>query len=170
MNGTAIARIAKVCALLGFFMPWAMVSCSGQPISSRSGISLAMGETTTTNPVSGAMEHAHLSPNLWLILALVAIVGGLALSFMGRPPKQTARILLVSALVAAALSVVGVSSFFASRGQEIAKAQTENAGDVAGLIQIRTRYGFWVTLVSLAVAAAASGLVLSNRGGTRESS
>jgi NO-binding membrane sensor protein with MHYT domain len=74
----------------------------------------------------------------------------------------------VSALVGAALSVVGVSSFFSSRGQEIAKAQTENAGDVAGLIQIKTRYGFWVTLLSLAVAATASGLVLTNRDGSRD--
>jgi hypothetical protein len=170
MNGTAIARIAKICALVGFFLPWALVSCSGQPIASASGLSLAMGDMPFKNPMNGVIEHQHTSPNLFLLLAMVAIVGGLALSFGAKEQlqnsKQTARALLIGAGAAAVLSVLGMMTLYSGRDQAIAKAQSSNqfaGGVAAGMIQVKTQFGFWVTLVSLAVAAGASGLIITDR-------
>ena len=174
MNGIVIARIAKVCALLGFLLPWAVVSCSGQPVASISGLSMAMGDMAIKNPMNGVMEHQHTSPNIFLLLALVAIAGALALSFRSRDQedqsgpddrKQTARTLCIGASAAAVLSVIGLMIVFSGRDQAIAKAQGSNqfAGGMAGVVQIHTRYGFWLTLLSLAVAAGASGLIITDR-------
>jgi hypothetical protein len=174
MGGIGVARIAKVCALFGFFLPWVLVSCSTQPVASISGLSLAMGDMAAKNPVTGTIEHQHTSPNLFLLLSLLAIAGALALSFRGKDPaggspaqdvKQTARTLCIGAAVAAVLSVIGLMTVYSERDQAIAKAQAQNqfGGGMAGVIQIHTRYGFWVTLLSLAVAAGASGLIITDR-------
>src|SRR5579872_538481 len=147
MNATMIARVAKGCALFGFFLPWALVSCSGQPIASMSGFSLAMGDLPIKNPMNGAMQHQHTSPNLFLLLALVAIVVGLVASlgpdWLKKGAKGPAWALLIGAAAAAALSLLGIMTLYGARDQEIAKAQGANqvAGGVASLVQVNTQYG-----------------------------
>ena len=168
MNATLIARIGKVCALVGFFLPWALVSCSGQPIATMSGFALAIGDVPIRNPVNGAIQDQHSSSNIFLVLALLAIVVGLAASFApewSTKAKNAAWALLVGAVSAAALSLIGIMTLYGARDEEIAKAQASNqfAGGVASLVQINTQYGLWFTLIALATAAGAAGLVIMDR-------
>ena len=49
-----LARAAKVVALLLFFLPWVTVSCAEQTLVTMSGVDLATGSVTMTNPMTGA--------------------------------------------------------------------------------------------------------------------
>ncbi len=168
MNVTVIVRVAKICALLGFFLPWALVSCSGQTIASVSGMSLAMGDMAVHNPVNGTIVHQHSSPNLFLLLALVALVAGLAFSFGAndrQDPRRTPRIQLISAGAALALCLLGIMTLYSGRDQAIAKIESDNqlAAGVASMVDVKTQFGFWLTILALATAAGASGLVVTGR-------
>lgn len=49
MSGINLVRIAKLVALLAFFLPWAAVSCQGTDVATASGIELMQGKMTA-NP------------------------------------------------------------------------------------------------------------------------
>jgi hypothetical protein len=149
MNLLALARAAKLCALVGFALPWLEVSCSGVH-ETASGLSLLT-------------SHAPGGHAAWYVgLALAAIVGGLALSLVVRQAPAKARVLLIASLAAAALVVAAV----ASRGGEDQRLNRQMRADV---VQIQTRYGLWVTLAALLAAAGLSGAALAGRGASAES-
>lgn len=149
MNLLALARAAKLCALVGFALPWLEVSCSGVH-ETASGLSLLT-------------SHAPEGHAAWYVaLALAAIAGGLALSLVAQRAPARARALLVGSLIAAALVVAAV----ASRGSEDQRLNRQMRAEV---VQIQTRYGLWVTLAALLAAAGLSGAALAGRGASPES-
>ena len=154
MNTLAWARAAKTVALIGFFLPWTMVSCSGQKLATMSGVSLAMGTFSFRNPITGVSETQHGSPDIWIFLAILAAAGGLMASF-SENGKDAGRLIAIGAITALALSVVGMGSVYAGREREMAKAQSGSLGGAMnGIVQVHTQYGFWLTLMSLGAAAA----------------
>jgi hypothetical protein len=144
MNLLALARAAKICALVAFTLPWVEVSCSGVH-ESASGVTVALGQAR------------HLGPNWFVIAAAAVIVGGLALSLVGRAGAR-ARTLLAASVIAVALCVAGA----ATRGHQ---DQGLNRQLHAPVVQVQMRYGFWLTLACLVAAAALSGAALTGRGG-----
>ena len=68
-SGLNLARIAALVAIFGFFLPWAEVSCSGQPLAHETGIQLITG-------AGGAGAPAH--HDLWVAASFGFIVLGLA--------------------------------------------------------------------------------------------
>jgi hypothetical protein len=154
------ARLAALIAILGFFMPWAEVSCSGQPMVHATGIQLITGG-------AGGVPVGPVRHDLWvaaaLALTILALAGGLLVR--GRGAAMT---LAAAALAAAAASLIGAS-------QEVPSARIQAqlaagpSGDAASrqaageLISARLEYGYFVTLGGLIVAIAGAGLALAGR-------
>jgi hypothetical protein len=146
MTGLNVARVAKLVALLGFVLPWVLVSCSGEPIGRLSGIDLATG---------GAGQSPHGQPNLWVVISLAAVIAGLVVSFLLRG-RAAIFAVAAAALIALVTSAIGVSSLGSSAP---AGAQRAAVG------QIDLQYGYFITVAGLLVAIGACGMALSGRGG-----
>jgi hypothetical protein len=145
-----VARVAKLIALLGFVFPWVLVSCSGEPIARVTGIDLATGGLT-------AHDSGGLHPNLWVMLALAAVIAGIVASLLvrGRQAILTVFAAAVVALVASAIGVANVAS----------SAPVEPQGSADALGAAHLQYGYFITVAGLLVAIGASGLALAGRQG-----
>lgn len=150
-----LARIAQIVALLGFVLPWITVSCQGRVLAQVSGFDMALGRVTIRNPFTDVTQVHAGSPNVPVVIALVLIVAGLALSFN----LSAARIALVNAAAsAAALLLVAYEILVSARGAVRSEAAASQSGDglersFAEAIRVATGSGFWITCAALAAAA-----------------
>lgn len=155
-------RIPKGIALLAFLLPWMTVSCSEQKLVEASGFGLAFGRVTAMGQAAEASDGASL--NLWLILALIAIAGGLVLLFL--KGRETAKLVLGTSIAAIALIFIGTWRYSKDAIlAEAAKNGQNNGLDQAALAMIRVDWeiGYWLALLSLIAAAAMAWLVTSGR-------
>mgnify|MGYP003578133075 CR=1 FL=1 len=155
-------RVPKVVALLAFMLPWMTVSCSDQKLAEASGFGLAFGRVTAIGQASQASDGASL--NIWLILALLAIAGGLALLFTR--DRKAAKLALGTSASAIALIFIGTWRY--SKDAIIAEAAKSGSNgklDQAALamIQVQWEIGYWVALLSLIAAAVMAWLVMSGK-------
>jgi len=156
-----LARLAAVVAIFGFFLPWAEVSCSGEPLVHETGIQLITG-------AGGAGAGAAAHHDLWVAASLGLIVLGLAGSLLARG-LRAAVILAAAALAAAVASLVGVSQEVPSAEVQAQLAAGPSGGDASArqaaseLIGARLEYGYFVTLGALIVAIAGAGLSLAGQ-------
>jgi hypothetical protein len=159
-SALTLARLAALIAIFGFFLPWAEVSCSGQPLSHETGIELITGGAGG----AGAAAPAH--HNLWVAASLGLIVLGLAGCLLARA-RRAAVILMAAGLTAAVASVIGVSQEVPSADVQAQLAVGPSGGDASArqgageIIRARLEYGYFVTLAGLIVAIAGSGLALA---------
>lgn len=159
MDATVVVRLAKLIAVLGFILPWALVSCAGQGVATISGLELALGQVSVASPMTGEIETQQIGLNLLVILALGATLVGVVLSFRmkGRAGLRRTAIAAAVALVAA---FSGMMWFKDSPRREMAQqAGSEEASypglDAAALAAIRIdeQIGYWLTVIALAGAA-----------------
>jgi hypothetical protein len=159
-SALTLARVAALVAIFGFFLPWAEVSCSGQPLAHETGIELITGAG------SGATGPAH--HDLWVAASLGFAVLGLAGSLLARG-RRAAAILMAAALAAALASLIGASQEVPSADVQAQIAAGPPGGDASArqaageLIRARLEYGYFVTLAGLIVAIAGSGLTLAGQ-------
>jgi hypothetical protein len=152
MDSVGFARIAKIVAGLGFFLPWLTVSCSGQPIATATGFNLAVGQLSFRNPVNGAIENHSGSANVLLIIGFGVIVGGLI--FSNTEVRQSLKRMLGSSLCAIALVFFGMQIAHAPPNpRERTGAGQMFDQSAMGMITYTDRAGYFVTLIALAVAA-----------------
>jgi hypothetical protein len=216
MNTMMVVRIAKVVALLAFFLPWAAVSCSipGQgtiDLATASGIELIQGKMTanpdaekqmgrglgsTFGAPPGSLEAdggfggtrdsatasvPELGMNFIGIAAAAVIAIGLALSFAGKG-KTAARNVMVTSLLGLVL-VFGTVWWWKDQmkkqdsmggGTPEASSPFGNpndnpfgggAGNPLGAMgaqavdqMLQERFGYWIALMALAVAAGAGAI------------
>lgn len=155
-------RVPKGIALAAFLLPWMTVSCSDQKIAEASGFGLAFGRITAMGQASQASDGASL--NLWLILAIVAIAGGLFLLFTkGRP---AAKLVLGTSVAAIALIVLGTWRY----SEDAITAEATKSGGSGGMdqaalamIQVNWEIGYWLAILSLIAAAVMAWLVMSGK-------
>jgi hypothetical protein len=153
-----LARLAALIAIFGFFLPWAEVSCSGQPLEHDSGIQLITG--------GGAAPAHH---DLWVATSLLLIVVGLAGGLLLRG-QRAALILVAGALAAAMTSLIGVSQEVPSAEVQAQLSGPASSQSPGALVSARLEYGYFVTLGGLIVAIAAGGAALAGQRSTgRES-
>lgn len=155
-------RIPKGIALLAFILPWMTVSCSNQKIAEASGFGLAFGRISAMGQTAGPGDGAAM--NIWLILALLAIVGGLVLLFI--KGREAAKLVLGTSAAALVLILVGTRQYSKDAIlAEAAKNGSENGMDQAALalIQVNWHLGYWLALLSLIAAAAMAWLVMSGK-------
>ena len=154
-------RITKGIALLAFLLPWMTVSCSDQKLVEASGFGLAFGRVTAMGQASQAGDGASI--NVWLILALLAIAGGLYLLFT--KGREAAKLVLGTSVAALLLIVVGTWRY--SKDTILAEAAKNEGGamDQAALamIQVNWHFGYWLALLSLIAAAVMAWLVVSGK-------
>jgi hypothetical protein len=165
---TRFGQIAKTVALLAFLLPWVTISCGVQQIASVSGVRLATGVVSVRNPMSGAVESHSGSANWAVLLAALAIVLALLVSFV-RSGRAGAVPGLVLSAAAAAFSIYAVMIDIPQqvnaglRQQQGASGMATGAGStgdlgssftdsMAHMIRVDPAVGFWITLFALAAA------------------
>jgi hypothetical protein len=155
-----LARLAALIALFGFFLPWAEVSCSGQPLAHESGVELITGGG------AGATVPAH--HDIWVAASLVFLVLGLAGALLARG-RRAAAMLTAGALAAALASVIGVSLEVPNADVQAQIAAGPPSSDPSArqaaseFVRAKLEYGYFVTLGGLIVAIAGSALSLAGR-------
>ncbi|MDZ3831564.1 MAG: hypothetical protein U0S50_07085 [Sphingopyxis sp.] len=155
-------RVPKAVALLAFLLPWMTVSCSNQKIAEASGIGLAFGRVTAMGRASGAGDGAAM--NIWLILAILVIAGGLFLLFTRG--RETAKLVLGTSAAALVLILIGTWRY--SKDAIMAQAAKNGSGGdldraAMAMIQINWEFGYWLALIALAAAAGMAWLVMSGK-------
>jgi hypothetical protein len=158
-SALTLARLAALVAIFGFFLPWAEVSCSGQPLAHETGIELITGG----GPGAAAPTHR----DLWVAASFGLVVLGLAGCMLARG-RRAAVILMAAALAAAVASLIGVSQEVPSaavQAQLAAGASGDaSARQAAGeFIRAKLEYGYFVTLGGLIVAMAGGGLAFAGQ-------
>ncbi|HVY84609.1 MAG TPA: hypothetical protein VG943_05725 [Caulobacterales bacterium] len=162
-----VARIAKLVALLGFFLPWVLVSCSGNEIAHGSGFDMMTGHLQPNPQLVQNDQSAtadKTSPEIFTILAFALIVVGLLGSFALRARAASALMVATAVLAIAAsfysfehmhealIHAANRSAGRANHGEADAFAPQVGSA-VAGVIRIEKQDGFWVTVGALAAAA-----------------
>lgn len=175
-----IARIAKLVALLGFFLPWVTVSCSNTDILNATGWQLMTGDPQPAGPLEGMSQERQAEdsePAVVIIIAFAMILIGLACSFLTRA-QAAAAIMLGTSVLGVGISYYGVQNISAELRRQITEGQSEQSealGDnpffgadqqrelsqtVASNIVVREEEGYAVTLGGLLIAALFSLLTL----------
>lgn len=179
-----IARIGKLVALLGFFLPWVTVSCSNTEILQATGWQLMTGDPQPAGPLEGMTEQRQQAedsePAAIIIAAFAVILIGLGTSLVTR--AQTAAIsMLVCAVLGIGISYYGVENMRTELQRQIAEGSQEQSaqiGDnpffssdqqnelssaVASSITVKEQEGYIVTHSGLLIAALFSLLTLFRR-------
>jgi hypothetical protein len=150
-----LARLAALVAIFGFFLPWAEVSCSGQPLAHETGIQLIIGGAGTVAP-------AH--HDLWVAASLGLVAVGLAGCLLARG-RRAAVILIAASLAAATASLIGVAQAVPSAQAQLAAGPA--GGDASGaggaFLRASLEYGYFVTLGGLIVAIAGGWLAFAGQ-------
>ena len=138
------------------------ISCSNQKIAEASGFGLAFGRISAMGQAASASDGASM--NLWLILALVAIAGGLFLLFT--KGREAAKLVLGTSVAALVLILVGTWRYSKDAIMAEAAKDGSNGGmDQAALamIQVNWHFGYWLVLLALIAAAVMAWLVMSGK-------
>ncbi|MBV9930935.1 MAG: zinc ribbon domain-containing protein [Alphaproteobacteria bacterium] len=150
-----LARIAQVVALVGFVLPWITVSCQGRVLAQVSGLDMALGRSTIRNPFTGVSQVHSASPNATIVIALVLILAGLAVSFN----FAAARVALANVVACGAALLLIAYEVLVSAGAMV-RSQAAGASDdldryAQGLrdaVHVGTGFGFWLTCLALVAA------------------
>jgi hypothetical protein len=181
-NFNTLARVAKLVALLAFFLPWILVSCSGNEVAHGSGIQLMTGHLQPSQQIadlqtqSGGSDEAQrglgkAGPEYILIAAFAIIALGLVLSF-AQKPRGAAATMLASSVLGIALCFGAFAHITYAMNQQFERQERKGSGDENALrrelgeqmqssIRVEKQEGFWVTIIALVAAAILSGATLT---------
>ncbi len=155
-------KFPKIGALACFILPWMTVSCAGREVASATGFGLALGHVSFA---LAAPDQKSASINLWLILAIAAIVAGIYLAV--RHGRESARAVVATSGAALALILTGTHGY--SRDSFVEQAMKDNGGlnpdQAASLaaIQVDWHIGYWLTLLFLIAALVMALLVMLDK-------
>lgn len=173
-----LARIGKLVALMGFFLPWVTVSCSGTEILQATGWQLMTGDLEPSGAFAGAAQEQtdDAEPAVGVILAFVVVAIGIVAGWLTK--GRTAAIVIgACALLGIALSYYSVQNMRSEMNREMSEAESEQqveendffsadqqrdlARAAASAIRIEEQEGYWLTLGALGVSAMFALLVLA---------
>ena len=175
-----IARIAKLVALIGVFLPWVTVSCSGTDMINATGWQLMIGDPQPAGPFSNVqLDRDDPEPAPLVIAAFVVVLVGLGASLLTRA-RTAAMSMLVSAALGLGLAYFSVQNMRSELQREIAQSQGEGGAaadtpffsaeqqdelsrSVAESIRVTEQEGYWLTLGALLLAALFALLTLMSR-------
>jgi hypothetical protein len=154
-----LARVAKIVALLLFVLPWVTVSCAEQTLISMTGVDLATGKITMTNPMTGASESPPGSGggDMLVVVGAILILLALAATFVLKRRTGALAAMAGSAGAAAALAytvLVRVPESARANALSSGNAGTQGMSDaqIAEMIRVNIEIGFWLVLAALAAA------------------
>jgi len=157
-------KIPKIGALVAFFMPWLTVSCSGMSVASATGWQLAFGGYS--HPTSEVASKAPSSGggNLWLLLALLAAVAGIWITFL-RQSKQRSRNVALTSAAALILIWIGTARYSTSALMAEAARSSDNGFGATmdqatlAMIQFKWEAGYWLTVLALIASTVMATLI-----------
>lgn len=157
-------KVPKAVALLAFLLPWMSVSCSNNQLVSATGLGLTMGKFTSELPGRAPSTGEW---NLYLVIAIAAIVIGLVTAFLRR--GRVAAGLSLSTTAAALLFIwLGTSRYTksavleqASKTRATGVSEMEQAA--AAMIHVHWHYGYWLAVGALLAAGGMAALVFSGK-------
>ena len=170
MNYLLLGRIAKLVALLGFFLPWVVVSCSDTVILEATGFQLMTGDIQPSGALEGAEVNKDPEPSPFVIAAFAVIALALVGSVLTKA-RTAAIVILVGAIGGIGLSYYAVSNMQSEMTRSISESQAqqgaagadnplfnaeqqrEMSDQVARAIRIEKQEGYWLTLGALIAAA-----------------
>lgn len=129
-----IARVGKLVALLGFFLPWVTVSCSGTEILNATGWQLMTGDPQPAGPLEGAQQQQNAEdaePAIIIVAAFAVILIGLVCSFFTRT-QAAAVTMLVTSVLGIGVSYYGVENMRTELRREIMENRGEHNADMDG--------------------------------------
>lgn len=155
-----LGRVAKIVALLLFVLPWVTVSCAEQTLISMSGVDLATGKITMTNPMTQVSESAPGSGDGDMLVIVGAVLILLSLTATFVPKRRTGAL---AGMAGAAGAAAALAYTVLVRVPESARANALSSGNagaqgmsqaqLAEMIRVNIELGFWLVLVALAAAA-----------------
>lgn len=167
-------KIPKIIALLAFFLPWMVVSCSGTRIAEATGAELVVGKIRPLMAEANkAVADQPTQINWYLVAAIALIVIGLIVSFLARRFAVLTIGTSAAALVAVFLGTNEYTKKIAAASTSGGATPTPTAGDrgmeqmgqmAASMVHVEWQIGYWITLLCLIVAAVLSFMSLSSRG------
>jgi hypothetical protein len=136
-TGRGISGTAAALAILGFFLPWVLVSCMGEPLVPMSGYGIASGNISS---VFGPSDPIPGRPLLFITLgaAVFAFLIFLISYFIS-------RLSLILSSIQAIIGIVGIAPIFLT----FAQMKSEYSEGMK-LFGIDLQYGFWMTIVGFA--------------------
>ena len=165
-----IARIGKLVALLGFFLPWVTVSCSNTEILTATGWQLMTGDPQPAGPLANMDTENRADdaepPAIIIACSLFTRVQAAAIT------------MLVTSVLGIGVSYYGVENMRTELRREITEQQQEQSGAtadtpffsadqqnqlsqaVASSITVKEEQGYVVTHIGLLIAAIFSLLTL----------
>ncbi len=184
MDYLLLGRVAKLVALLGFFLPWVTVSCSGTEILEATGVQLMTGDIEPSGPLAGAETDQEPEPAPLVIAAFAVLAVGLLAAILMKN-RAAACALLIGALGGIGLSYYSVQNMREEMTRSMSEAQDKGAEErasgafsaeqqsdmaraMASAIEIEEQEGFWLTIGAAGVAAIFGLLVLAGAGGVRK--
>lgn len=174
-----IARLGKLLALIGFFLPWVTVSCSNTEILTATGWQLMTGDPQPAGPLEGMSEEQRnddTEPSIVIIAAFGVILIGLVCSLLTRA-QTAAMTMLVTAVLGIGISYYGLENMRSELRREITESrdeaeetpffsreqQSELSSAVASQVTVKEEEGYIVTHAGLLIAAIFSLLTLFRR-------
>lgn len=180
-NFNTLARAAKLAALLCFFLPWILVSCSGNEIAHGSGWDMMVGHLHPSDQINNLQTQfgdAHSqsemdrpAPEIFAIAAFGVIALGLALSFALKK-RSAAMTMLATSALGVVLCFGAFTHVSAEMNQQFERQERKGHGDENDLrrqlgeqmqsaLRIEKLEGFWATIIALVGAAVLSGATLT---------
>ncbi len=184
VNFNLIARIAKLAALFAFFLPWILVSCSGNEIAHGSGWDMMVGRLHPSDQIANAQaqfgnEHTQEqmdrpAPEIFAIAAFGVIALGLLVSFVLKS-RAAAGAMLATSLIGAGLCFGAFEHIKSEMNHQVEHAARKQhnslgidfSGSVESAVRVEKQEGFWVTIIALVAAATMSGAALTMRRGAQ---
>ena len=180
-NFNTLARVAKLVALLCFFMPWILVSCSGNEIAHGSGWDMMIGHLHPSDQINGLQtqfgsEHSQRemdrpAPEIFAIAAFAVIALGLALSFAMKK-RGAAMTMLATSVLGVVLCFGAFAHISAMMNDQFERQENKGHGgendlrrqlgeQMQSALRIEKQEGFWATIIALVAAAILSGATLT---------
>jgi hypothetical protein len=180
-NFNTLARVAKLVALLCFFLPWILVSCSGNEIAHGNGVELMTGHLQPSQQIADMQTQAGGSdeaqrglgkagPEYVLILGFAVIALGLAQSFAMKA-RGAAATMLITSVLGIALCFGAFAHITYAMNQQFERQEHKHGGgnelrrelgeQMQSSIRVEKQDGFWATIIALAAAALLSGATLT---------
>ena len=163
LNWTNILRGAKVIALVCFLLPWLVVSCQGNEVTSATGMDLAFGS------IDAPQGQDDGGVAWWALLGLLLAAGGLAATFLIKEGLKAGRVAGACAAAALVVIFVGMSMGVMDARSRLntptggSEMERQMQGAMGQAIRVETKFGYWLTLLALAGAAGAGYMIHTGR-------
>jgi len=145
MHGEAkkLSRVLFGVALLGYFLPFATVSCQGQKVASFTGTELVFGTTVQQPQMFGPPKAQRIDSEPLAVLAFLCCLAGLGLGFAKSRNSE------IGTAVVAAITFI-VLMLLRSKLEDQALRRS------SGAFQVAYEFGFWLVVVLSAAAGVLS--------------